>query len=86
RESMKTRQGMAELFLFRWAATDAEGATSWYAGMAGPYLIEDYPTTSGLGLTFSSFEAWDSMAPQDHVAAMREVLREWAAEGRAPSP
>lgn len=86
RETMKTRQGDAELFLFRWAAIDAEGATSWYAGMAGPYLVTDYPTTQGLGLTFSSFEAWDSMTPEDHVAAMREVLREWAAAGRAPSP
>jgi hypothetical protein len=72
RVTAETPEGPGDYFLFRfrtlgnhWAAKDG-----WMAGVAGPYLTQNQPTTSDGGHTFSIFAKWDSMTPDEHVEAI----------------
>jgi len=60
--------GPASAYLFRfrtlephWSAMDG-----WMAGLAGPFLDAEAPTTRSLGSTFSCFRAWDEMSADEH--------------------
>jgi hypothetical protein len=73
------KDGALDYYLFRfrtlpghWAAKDG-----WMAGVAGPFLRKDAPTTEAQGDTFSEFERWDSRTPAEHVGDVRELLDEW---------
>jgi hypothetical protein len=35
------------------------------------------PSTRALGDTFSSFKRWETMAPEQHVAAVRKTIARW---------
>jgi hypothetical protein len=68
--------GSAEYFVFRfrtypphWAAKDG-----WMAGVAGPFVVSEYPTTDSYGETFSEFEKWDSKTPEEHLAEIRKTV------------
>jgi hypothetical protein len=72
--------GILDFYLYRfrtqephWAAKDG-----WMAGVAGPFRRADAPSTTSHGYTFSTFEKWNDKRPEEHVDAVREVLREWA--------
>jgi hypothetical protein len=54
-----------------WAAEEG-----WMAGVAGAFARRDAPTTEASGDTFSSFSAWESRAPREHVAAVGALLGE----------
>ncbi|MDW8107056.1 MAG: hypothetical protein RMK45_06205 [Armatimonadota bacterium] len=58
-----TEEGEAEVHLFRFRVEDEP----WEAGIAGPYLLSEIPTTNHLGGTFSRFDKWDECAPEEHV-------------------
>jgi hypothetical protein len=71
--------GILDYYLFRfrtapphWAAKDG-----WMAGVAGPFLRKDAPTTDAQGDTFSEFERWSAHTPEEHVGDVRELLEEW---------
>jgi hypothetical protein len=71
--------GIYDYYLFRfrtkephWAAKDG-----WIAGVSGPYLRKDQPTTKALGETFSSFTKWDAKRPDEHVGDLRELMARW---------
>lgn len=71
--------GIYDYYLFRfrtkkphWSAKDG-----WMAGVSGPYLRKDQPTTQALGETFSSFEKWDAKSPSEHVGDTRELMKRW---------
>ena len=71
--------GIYDYYLFRfrtkpphWAAKDG-----WIAGVSGPYLRKDQPTTEALGDTFSSFTKWDAKTPDEHVGDTRELMKRW---------
>jgi hypothetical protein len=71
--------GVYDYYLFRfrtrephWAAKDG-----WIAGVSGPYLRKDQPTTKSLGDTFSTFTKWDAKTPEDHVGDTRELMSRW---------
>jgi hypothetical protein len=73
------RDGIYDYYLFRfrtkephWAAKDG-----WMAGVSGPYLRKDEPTTESLGDTFSSFAKWDAKTPDAHVGDTRELMERW---------
>jgi hypothetical protein len=77
--------GMLDFYLYRfrtlpphWAAKDG-----WMAGVAGPFRRAGAPSATSYGSTFSTFEKWDDKRPEEHVEAVREVLREWAKENGA---
>ena len=64
-----TPSGPGEYYVFRfrtypphWAAKDG-----WMAGIAGPFLSKDAPSTEAQGDTFSTFAAWDSKTPEEHL-------------------
>jgi hypothetical protein len=64
-------------FLFRyktkpphWAAKDG-----WLAGVAGPYPV-DGPVAAGASGTFSTFEPYDSKAPEEHVRTTHQLVME----------
>jgi hypothetical protein len=71
--------GVLDYYLFRfrtlpphWAAKEG-----WMAGVAGPFLRKDTPTTEAQGDTFSEFERWNSRTPAEHVGDVRELLEDW---------
>jgi hypothetical protein len=71
--------GVYDYYLFRfrtkephWAAKDG-----WLAGVSGPYLRKDEPTTEALGETFSAFTKWDSKSPDEHVGDIQELMKRW---------
>jgi hypothetical protein len=71
--------GILDYYLFRfrtlpphWAAKDG-----WMAGVAGPFLRKEAPTTDAQGDTFSEFERWSARTPEAHVGDVRELLEEW---------
>lgn len=74
-----TEDGIIDYYVFRfrthpphWAAKD-----NWMAGVSGPFLRKDAPSTRSYGETFSSFESWDSKTPEEHVGNVQEILRSW---------
>jgi hypothetical protein len=76
--SADTDRGPADLFVFRirseaWHYTGPR----WFAGVAGPYLRADEPTTDGGWMTFSAFEPWDERSPLDHAELVAEILESW---------
>jgi hypothetical protein len=71
--------GVYDYYLFRfrtkephWAAKDG-----WMAGVSGPYLRKDQPTTEALGDTFSTFTKWDAKSPDEHIGDIRELMERW---------
>ncbi len=71
--------GVYDYYLFRfrtkephWSAKDG-----WLAGVSGPFLRKDQPTTESLGDTFSTFAKWDAKTPDDHVGDTRELMQRW---------
>jgi hypothetical protein len=71
--------GVYDYFLFRfrtnnphWAAKDG-----WMAGVSGPFLRKDQPTTNALGDTFSTFTKWEEKSPDEHVGNLRELMQQW---------
>jgi hypothetical protein len=76
--------GTVEYYLYRfrtlpphWAAKDG-----WMAGVAGPFLRKEEPTTEAQGDTFSDFERWDARTPAEHVEAVQELLADWREKRR----
>ncbi len=68
--------GIYDYYLFRfrthpphWAAKDG-----WTAGVSGPFLGKNSPSTESYGDTFSSFEEWDSKQPDEHVGNIRGLI------------
>jgi hypothetical protein len=47
------------------------------AGVSGPFLRKDQPTTEALGDTFSAFTKWDSKTPAEHVGDIQELMKRW---------
>lgn len=73
------KDGIYDYYLFRfrtkephWAAKDG-----WIAGISGPYLRKDQPTTQALGDTFSTFTKWGDKTPDEHVGDVRELMEKW---------
>ncbi len=74
-----TADGLNDYYVFRfrtfephWAAKDG-----WMAGVSGPFIQKDAPSTVSYGHTFSRFEPWDSKAPEEHLEAVLENLDRW---------
>lgn len=55
-----------------WGAKDG-----WMAGVSGPFMQKDAPSTVSYGHTFSRFEPWDSKTPEEHLEAVLENLDRW---------
>lgn len=65
---LKKRQ-MVDYYFFRFRVTEEHWSNKdgWMVGMAGGYQRKDQPTTSHDGGTFSTFAAWGSKTPAEHV-------------------
>ncbi len=71
--------GILDYYVFRfrtypphWMAEDG-----WLAGVAGPFLRKDAPSTTAYGETFSTFEPWDSATPEEHVGEIHDIIARW---------
>ncbi len=79
----KTRDGFLDYYVFRFRVYDPDNpaAEGWEAGVAGPFLRKDAPSTDSYGSTFSSFKPWDSMTAEGHFADLvgseEDILAEW---------
>lgn len=69
------KEGIIDYFVFRfrtfephWAAEDG-----WMAGIAGPYLRKEEPSTKAYGGTFSEFESWESKTAEEHVQSIADL-------------
>ncbi len=67
--SKNSKDGILDYYVFRfqtlpphWAAKDG-----WCAGVSGPFIRKNAPTTEPHGSTFSEFIPWDSKTPEEHV-------------------
>jgi hypothetical protein len=74
--------GRATYYLFRFKTDppDDFAKDGWMAGVAGPFLRKDAPTTVSQGDTFSTFAAWDSATPEQHLQQVRDLVAKTAAE------
>jgi hypothetical protein len=77
--TMDTEDGLVDYYVFRfrtlelhWGAKDG-----WMAGVSGPFLQKDAPSTVAYGDTFSRFDPWDSKKPEEHLEAILGNLDEW---------
>jgi hypothetical protein len=76
--SAETDSGPADLYVFRVRAEGGQyTGPTWFAGVAGPYLRANSPTTAGGWMTFSAFEPWDERSPLDHAELVAEILESW---------
>jgi hypothetical protein len=77
--SQSFREGVFDWYLFRFRTREPHWAAEkgWMAGVAGPFRRADAPSPTSYGDTFSSFDKWDSMSPDDHVRSVRELIEEW---------
>ena len=68
-----------EYYVFRFRVrpegSDAEG--SWMAGVAGPFLKKEKPSTRSYGGTFSKFTSWDGKTAREHLEDILGVLEKW---------
>jgi hypothetical protein len=71
--------GIYDYYVFRfrmkephWAAKDG-----WLAGLSGPFLRSECPTTNALGDTYSEFQPCDSKTPEEHVGDLRKLGWQW---------
>ena len=73
-----TGDGAVAYYLFRFRTTGKYWATKdgWMAGLAGGYLKAEIPTTSSQGDTFSTFEKWDKLKPDEHVDGIVGTIEE----------
>ncbi len=75
----KLPDGVYDYYLFRFRTKDPHWAAKdgWMAGVSGPYLRKDQPTTEALGDTFSTFTKWESKTMGEHVGDTRELMKRW---------
>lgn len=71
--------GILDYYVFRFRTHPPHwGAKNgWMAGVAGPSLRKEEPSPDGFWDTFSSFEAWEGKAPEEHVGGVLETLEKW---------
>jgi hypothetical protein len=75
----ETEDGVIEYYVFRfrtqpphWAADEG-----WMAGIVGPYLQKDKPSTTTYGFTFSNFEPWEGKSAEQHLLDILDTLGQW---------
>ena len=71
--------GIYDYYVFRFRTKEPHWAAKngWIAGVSGPFLKKDQPTTNALGDTFSSFTKWEAKTPDEHVGDTRELIKKW---------
>lgn len=79
-------RGTMEWYVFRYRTHPPHWASSrgWMAGVAGPFRTADAPSTTTYGDTFSTMAAWESMTPDQHLTALRELMAEWRRRRDSP--
>jgi hypothetical protein len=65
------------VFRFRVHPPDERAARGWIAGVAGPYVRADAPTTDDHGGTGSRLEPADARTAAEHVGDVDEIVQEW---------
>jgi hypothetical protein len=74
-----------DYFVFRFRMDEPHWAAKngWMAGVAGGFERRKQPTTDAGGDTFSSFTAWDSKTPEEHVGEITDLIGEaWKAKAK----
>ena len=68
------------VFRFRMLEPHPAAANGWMAGVSGPFVRGDPPTTASLGETFSTFEPAEGKTAQQHVEAVRQIMEQLRGE------
>jgi hypothetical protein len=71
--------GVMEWYVFRFRTHPPHWSSSkgWMAGIAGAFKKAGAPSTTAYGDTFSTMAPWESMTPEQHLAAIRELMTKW---------
>jgi hypothetical protein len=74
-----------DYYLFRFRTLPPHWASDkgWLAGMAGPYLRAETPTTHAQGSSFSAFHPWEAKTAEEHAIEMVEILDRWRNKKRS---
>jgi hypothetical protein len=73
----KSKDGIVEFYLFRFKSNHEDWKDEgWIAGVSGYFPKNEKPSTNAYGYTFSSFEPWDSLTPEEHVNNLVDLLDE----------
>lgn len=75
--SEKDGDDVLDFYLFRFMTEPPHHSADngWMAGLAGPFIRSEAPSTTAHGFTFSKFDRWDSRAPKAHFQDIAELLR-----------
>jgi hypothetical protein len=75
----EAEEGLIDYYVFRfrtlephWGAKDG-----WMAGVSGPFIRKNGPSTDAQGCTFSRFDAWESQSVEEHLDAIVENIEDW---------
>jgi hypothetical protein len=74
-----TDAGLLDYYVFQFCMEKptAGKTPEWKAGVAGPYLRSEQPTTSSDETPHSNFEPIEEKWPEDHVGDLREIIQEY---------
>jgi len=72
----RTEDGLLDFYIFKFCmeAKDRQDPAAWKAGVSGPYLRDDQPTSSGEDSPHSEFLPLDEKFPESHLGDIQEIL------------
>jgi hypothetical protein len=75
----QTEIGILDYYVFRYRVSPPHEKASdgWLAGVAGPFVRVEQPTSRAQGDTGSKFEPFESKSPEEHVGDLPEIAAQW---------
>jgi hypothetical protein len=76
-QSVNDEEYVYYVLKFRTGAPHWSAESGWMLGVAGPFIIDDMPSTTSYGYTFSTFAKLDDTDVDEYVGEIRSLLGEW---------
>jgi hypothetical protein len=75
----RTEDGLLDFYIFKFCMEpkNRQDPAAWKAGVSGPYLRDDQPTSSGEDSPHSEFLPIDEKFPESHIGDIQEILRSY---------
>ena len=75
----QTEDGLLDFYIFKFCmeAKHQNDAAAWKAGVAGPYLRDEQPTSNAEESPHSEFVAIDDKWPEEHLGDISEIVRDY---------
>jgi len=81
----ESKLGSIDYYVFRFCVDETHWASErgWMAGVAGPYLRNESPTTKAYGGTQSAYAPYDSQNAEAHVGDLAALTEGWRAYAKS---